>query len=242
MRQGLDTSCAGRVTQLWRYPVKSLVGERLRAAEVDARGVAGDRLWCVRDADGKFGSGKTTRRFRRMDGLLALSAAYEADVPVITFPDGRRIRGNDATVDEALTAHVGRPVSLRREDEVSHFDEGPIHLITIASLLELAHVRGAAVDPRRLRPNVVLDTGDHVGLLEDEWIGRRLAIGGQLVLSIRSAMTRCVMVDLPQVDLAADSGLMRAIRDLNDTRLGVVAEVVFAGAIGYGDVAYLLSD
>lgn len=229
----------GHVSQLWRYPIKSLVGEQLDAAEVDARGMTGDRLWSVRDSDGKFGSGKTTRRFRRMDGLLTLSATYDGDVPVITFPDARRMRGDDGTVDKALTAQVGRPVSLEREEDVSHFDEGPIHLITTASLLHLAHARGAAVDPRRLRPNVLLDTGQHVGFLEDEWIGRLLAIGEQVVLSIRTSMTRCVMVELPQVELGEDSGLLQTIGDLNDLRLGVVADVVRTGAISDGDAAYL---
>ncbi|WP_223836253.1 MOSC N-terminal beta barrel domain-containing protein [Streptomyces venezuelae] len=66
----------GVIERLWRYPVKSTGGERLQRVEVDERGLAGDRLFAVRDADGRFGSGKNTRRFRRMDGLLHLSSRY----------------------------------------------------------------------------------------------------------------------------------------------------------------------
>jgi uncharacterized protein YcbX len=117
------TRLVGSVAGIRRYPVKSLVGEELTEAQVDARGLVGDRLWSVRDQDGKFGSGKSTRRFRRMDGLLDLSAKYDgAEVPVVTFPDGASFRGDDPAVHAALSTYVGREVTLAREQEVSHFD------------------------------------------------------------------------------------------------------------------------
>lgn len=64
--------------QAWRYPVKSMGGEQVDASWADAGGLLGDRVWAVQDSDGKLGSGKNTRRFRRMDGLLELSARYPA--------------------------------------------------------------------------------------------------------------------------------------------------------------------
>ncbi|HEU5109086.1 MAG TPA: MOSC N-terminal beta barrel domain-containing protein, partial [Micromonosporaceae bacterium] len=66
----------GVVERLWRYPVKSTGGERVDRVAVEFRGLAGDRLWAVRDAAGKFGSGKSTRRFRHMPGLLRLGSRY----------------------------------------------------------------------------------------------------------------------------------------------------------------------
>ncbi|MCU5780876.1 putative Fe-S protein [Alcanivorax balearicus MACL04] len=54
----------GTVSELWRYPVKSMLGERCEALRMEERGVEGDRLFAVRDTKGKFGSGKSTRRFR----------------------------------------------------------------------------------------------------------------------------------------------------------------------------------
>jgi hypothetical protein len=57
--------------------------------------------------------------------------------------------------------------------------------------------------------------------------------------SSRNQSTRCVMVELPQVELGEDGGLLRAIGDLNDLRLGVVADVARTGAIGEGEAAYL---
>ena len=231
----------GRVASLRRYPVKSLVGERLTEAVVDRRGLVGDRLWSVRDRDGKFGSGKSTRRFRRMDGLLSLTAAYDGgEVPVVTFPDGRSYRGDDPSVHAALSEYVGREVTLAREEAVSHFDEGPVHLVTTAALTCLERAHGRVVDPARLRPNLVVDT-DQPGLVEDGWVGQRVGIGEALVLKIGYRMPRCVMVNLPQVGVPADGGLLARITDLNDGGLGVVADVVRPGPVAVGDPVRLVT-
>ena len=236
----------GTVGELHRYPVKSLAGERPTELLVEPRGVVGDRLWSVRDPDGKLGSGKSSRRFRRMDGLLALQARYD-DVyagapPVVTFPDGRAIRGDDPSVHEALSGHVGRPVTLDREEQVSHFDEGPIHLVTTSSLATTAAAHGGPVDARRLRPNFVVDTGTVPGLPENDWAGRHLALGDDVVLEVLYAMPRCVMVDLATDELPADRGLLRTVTAVNAGDLGVVADVVSPGLVSAGDPVTLLAD
>ena len=220
------------VASLRRYPVKSLVGERLEVADVVERGLRGDRLWAVVDEDGKLGSGKSSRRFRRLDGLLDLAAAYDGDVPVITFPDGRAVRADDAGVHDALSHHVGRPVRLAREAEVSHFDDGPVHLVTTASLRAVEESLGEPADPRRFRPNLVVDTGDAVGLVEDAWVGNRVHLG-EVVLEVTDRMPRCVMVNLPQVGLGA-TRILDALGDLNDAHLGVLATVVTPGRVRVG--------
>jgi uncharacterized protein YcbX len=220
--------------EIHRYPVKSLLGERLDEIFVDQRGCAGDRLWSVRDLDGKLGSGKTTRRFRRMDGLLELGAAYDADVPVVTFPDGRKLRAGTPATDQAVSAQVGRPVTLGREEQVSHFDEGPVHLVTTASLRTLEKARGAAVDPRHTRANLVVDQeGD--GFPELGWVGRRLAVGPEVVLRIRDAMPRCVMLNAAQGDVPADDRLLKTLTDVSAGVLGVVADVERDGRVRVGD-------
>lgn len=230
----------GRLAVIRRYPVKSLVGEDLDRATVDERGLRGDRLWCVRDADGKLGSGKTTRRFRKMEGLLTLSARYDGEVPVLELGDGRVHRGDDDAVHRVLTDLVGRPVTLSREAGVSHFDEGPIHLVTTSTLRALERARGGRVDERRLRANLVLDTGAEEGFVEDAWTGRELALGDQVVLAIREPMPRCVMLNLPQQHLPEDDQLLRTAKRANDAQVGVVADVVARGQVVLGDAARLL--
>jgi uncharacterized protein len=224
----------GTVAALHRYPVKSLVGEQLRAVAVDRRGIVGDRRWAVTDPDGKLGSGKSTRRFRRMDGLLELAAVLVDEVPVVTFPDGRRFEGPSDALDAALSSHVGRPVRLRAEGRVSHLDEGPLHLLTTASLAELAHHHGAPIPVARMRPSVVLDLSAERGFVEDGWVGRRLALGDEVVVAVTGLMPRCVMVDAGQRGLPPDAGVLRTLGAVNDACLGVVAEVLTTGSLRRG--------
>jgi uncharacterized protein len=224
----------GRIAAVHRYPVKSLSGETLRDARFDARGVAGDRCWAVLDPDGKLGSGKSTRRFRRMPGLLELTAEYDGDVPVVTFPDGRRLRPGPE-LDEALSWHVGRRVTLGRESEVSHFDDGPVHLVTTSAVRAVEEVHGAAVDARRFRANLLLDDGTGAGYAEDGWLGARLTVG-EAVLEVVQPMPRCVMVDQHQVGVDVDGGrLLRTVATHRDNDFGLLLRVVRTGRFGVGN-------
>ena len=235
------THPTGRVVALRRFPVKSLCGESLSTASIDRRGIVGDRLWALRDPDGKLGSGKSTRRFRTMPGLLDISACYGPDpTPILSFPGGRVISGDDPAVHDALSAHVGRPVTLAREAEVSHFDEGPLHLVTTSSVDRLSEVYGSTVDTRRVRANLIVDTGGPARFDDADWIGRDLAVGDQVVVRVRKPMIRCVMLGLPQLGLPAADGLLRTVARANDTRLGVVLDVVVGGRVRHGDPVRVL--
>ena len=86
---------------------------------------------------------------------------------------------------------------------------------------------------------MVLET-DGPGPVEDGWVGRRLAVGAEVVLEVTATMPRCVMVDLAQVDLPEEPGLLKAVADLNRTQLGVVADVVRPGTLAVGDAARLV--
>lgn len=232
----MTSTALGVLAGLHRYPVKSMLGERLSHAFIDARGLEGDRLWAVRDIDGKFGSGKSTRRFRKMEGLLDLVAQYDGATPVVSFPGGRTLRGDHMEMHEALTHHVGRAVTLGREQDISHFDEGPVHLVTTSSLRRLGEAVGHDVEERRLRPNLLIDTGGGSGFVEDTWVGGRIAVGPEVLLEIRAPMPRCVMLDLPQLGLPADGRLLTTLGNLNKSRIGVVADVLQAGTVRVGDM------
>lgn len=225
----------GSVAALYRYPVKSLLGEQLSSVEVVARGLAGDRAWAVTDTDGKLGSGKSSRRFRKMDGLLQLAAAYDGDgTPTITFPDGTQRSGSAPDIDEWLSAHVGRPVRLLPEGAISHFDDGPLHLVTTASLAALAAATGTEVAAERARANLVLDVAGE-GFVEQAWNGCELAIGSTCVVRVTAPMPRCVMLEMPQGDLPAAPRLLDTLERTNELALGVVAEVLVPGPVCVGD-------
>ncbi len=208
------------IAALWRYPVKSMLGEACAALELNARGAVGDRVYAVRDSAGKLGSGKNTRRFRRIDGLFDYSARWSDGAVEITGPDGRRI-----ATDEALSAALGIAVTLAREDAVQHRDDGPLHIVTRASLAEVR------ADERRFRPNIVLDG---CAAEEQSWIGARLLIGSA-ILRVTHSTERCRMVTLPQAELPAEPALLGRA-----PVFGVYAEVVQPGRIELGAACNLL--
>lgn len=217
----------GVVSGLWRYPVKSMLGEQCARVELDARGVQGDRLYAVRDAEGKLGSGKTTRRFSHIDGLFA----FRAEDGQVVFPDGRRLAFGHHGIDEALSGALALPVRLAREDGIPHFDSAPVHFVTTASL------RWLQADERRFRPNIVVDAPGE-GPVEQRWIGKTLRIGDSVMLRVIESTERCVMTTFAQSDLPADPGLLKRIGRAADLQFGVYAEVVHPGTIACGDAIH----
>ncbi|MBA2633309.1 MAG: MOSC domain-containing protein [Gaiellaceae bacterium] len=222
------------VAELWRYPVKSLLGEEVDEVEMDERGVAGDRLYAVTDRAGKLGSGKTTSRFRRLDGLFELRARTAAEQPLVTLPDGRELAAGSAELDAFLSKRYADELRVTREDTVPHHDAAPLHLLTTSSLEWLARQLPASqIDRRRFRPNVLLELAA-TGLAEDAWVGRRFALGGA-VIRVVDRTDRCVMTTNPQSELPKDPAVLRAVTELNDACLGVFATVEQAGVVRIGD-------
>ena len=235
------TGAVGAVSLLARYPVKSMRGERLAHAEVEPRGVVGDRQWAVYTADGGIGSGKSSRRFRRVDGLLGLRASLDAadgSVPVIEFPTGQRLRADDPEADRVLSDTLRQPLRLGREGGVRHHDDCGVHLVTTAAARGLAELLGDAVDVARFRPNVVLEVPG-AGFVEDGWTGRQLRLGDEVVLRLGAGMPRCVMVDMAQGPLGRDGRILKVLARERQLLMGLKAEVVRGGTIRQGDQAFL---
>ena len=122
----------GQVSQLWRYPVKSMAGEQLSTAEIDQHGVAGDRGWAVREIDADV-----TRNAREVPKLLQFASAY-AESPsfdqrspavTITTPDNLQVQSADDDRDQQLSEILGRPVMLtplHSADDLAWYARAPI--------------------------------------------------------------------------------------------------------------------
>jgi uncharacterized protein YcbX len=218
----------GRVVGLWRYPVKSLGGEEAATFELDGRGLVADRLWGLVDPVGKIASGKWTRRFRRVPGLLLHRARLGEDgLPLLDLADGRTARLEDAVAEEL----AGPGWRFAREGSVSHFDAGAVHLLTTATLAGIGAAAGEDVEVERLRPNVLVDAGDE---REESWIGRRIVVGA-VELEVVGPAPRCVMVNEAQPGLPRRRTLLRTIGRWNAVNAGVYASVVRPGCISLGD-------
>ena len=235
-----DATTVGAVARLWRYPVKSLLGEPCDKVEVDARGIEGDRVYAIRDAAGKIGSGKNTRRFRQIDGLLSMRATYRGMAVEVQFPDGGALWANDPSMDATLSAVLGQPVALAPEGEIAHFDAAAVHVLSSASLAWLrAAIPDAEIDERRFRANIVLDVAGN-GPVEQHWVGKTLRLGDRVELRVTMPTERCAMVSLPQRGLSGDPRILRQIIESADLLLGVYAEVTIPGTVRRGDAALLI--
>jgi len=114
----MTQTVVGSIVSLWRYPVKSMLGEELNAAEVTSRGLLGDRAYALVDsADGKVASAKNPRKWPQLfDCRSALADAPTTEVKVpsvhITLPDGDVVSSEQPRVNEIFSKVLKREVKL----------------------------------------------------------------------------------------------------------------------------------
>jgi uncharacterized protein YcbX len=212
------------VAELWRYPVKSLRGERLQALDVDGSGAAGDRLVHVRQQSGRV----VTSRFRPR--LLGLQGSLDDDgEPTI---DG--LPWTSAAARELVRAAAGSSVDLVRfigEDRGQRYDVLPLTVVTESM------VQQVGVDRRRFRPNVVIAGAE--GLAEIDWPGYGLRAGSVLI-GVRNRRSRCVMTTFDPDSLEQDAGVLRRIVRSFGGQVALDCWVVESGRIAEGDAVELV--
>jgi uncharacterized protein YcbX len=230
-----------RVAELWRYPVKSLQGERLDEVTVTAEGLEGDRRFAIFDLQTGFGL-----TGRRVPELLFASAHLMPDgSPRITLPDGSTVSGNNE-----LSEWLRRPVALRSSEAevVRHYEDvvdfereqssgwrsfdgagGPFHDSPRARISLVSTATIGAWDRRRFRPNVLLD-GDR----EDDLVGSTVMLGSATIELVHK-IQRCVMVTRPQPNgIDRDLDVLRTIARERSARLAVGAIVRGPGIVRVG--------
>src|SRR6266566_4100958 len=256
----------GTIGALWRFPVKSMLGEQLDAADLGEGGIVGDRAYALRDREtGKVASAKHPKLW---PNLLGCRAAFvdetrpgdEIPPARIELADGKSVLTDAADVDAVLSRFFGRDVELARaaqngytidqyhpdeenydpdghRDEVveaqlgaaffnerglpsavppgSFFDLFPFSVLTTSSLAQLGELEPQSrFDVRRFRMNVIVDTSGR-GFVENEWLGRTLAIGDDVALAVALPDPRCVMPSLPQEDLPRDPRILKSLAQNN---------------------------
>ena len=254
------------VAALWRYPVKSMQGERLDRATLGPGGLDGDRRFAVIDTEtGRVASAKNPRKWA---GLLDLSAELRDGVLVLTAPDGSEVRNDRDDLDAELSKRLGRPVTLRatppgaaaieiewpdvaglpnaRSESVEglpaggFFDLAPLHLLTTATLRHFCELAPASdFDARRFRPNIVIETlPSWAGFVEAGWVGRTVVIGGAS-LRVTAPCSRCVMTTLAQPGLPADQQVLRTAVAHSAATVGVYAGSTHEGVVVEGQPVWV---
>jgi uncharacterized protein YcbX len=211
------------IAEIWRYPVKSMAGERLRSVRLGTDGVEGDRVVHVATADGRV----VTARLK--PALLGLHAVLgPAGEPLV---DGRPWSAPEVARDVRQAA--GNGARLVRDDGLGRFDVLPLLVATDGAIAAFGH------DGRRLRPNVVI--GGVVGLAERDWEGRRLRLGPCLI-EARDLRARCVMTTFDPDTLAQDPSVLRGIVDRFGGTLALNCGVLRGGMLTVGDPVELTDE
>ncbi|HET7449718.1 MAG TPA: MOSC N-terminal beta barrel domain-containing protein [Gaiellaceae bacterium] len=212
------------VQELWRYPVKSMRGERLLRAHVAEGGVEGDRLVHARQAGGRV----VTSRF--WPQLLGFAGTLGADGEPLV--DGERWYA--PSVLERVRAATSPDVELVRFHGV---DVGQRHDVLPLTVLTDGMARAVGVDHRRFRPNLLI--GGVEELEETAWPGRGLRIGG-LVIGIRNRRSRCVMTTFDPDTIEQDpSVLLRVVRQFGG-QVALDCWVVSPGTVSVGDAVEIV--
>lgn len=226
-----------RVAELWRYPVKSMLGESVDASEVGPTGLPGDRAFGIIDV--ATGNVLTARREPRL--LFASASWHDGDVAIVSS-EGEALDG-----DAALSAWLGRPVRLTRAGEEGGVYEspddfenetdwaawqGPGHAWHDSARARVSLVSTGTLGtwaPQRFRANVLLD-----GSGEDALVGEQVRLG-TAVLDVTKPISRCIMVTRPQPELGKDLDVLRTIHRERGGRLAVGALVAESGSVAVGD-------
>ena len=250
-----------KIAEVWRYPVKSMLGEKLEQSEVEPGGIQGDRQWAVVDAE--IGVSLSAKRYAE---LLSCRAWTNDSEIMIALPDGSEVPVDSTEAANGLSALLGRKVITRSAEStqtIQHefptaitegegepflwepgteafFDRAPLHLLTTATISELSRLQPDSVfDRARFRPNFLIDT-DETGFVEDDWVNKKLSLGS-LKCQVIDHKPRCVMVTRSQGDLPKDTEVIRTIVKNNDGNAGVELRALESGSLGCGDEVVLQS-
>lgn len=235
----------GHVEAIFRYPVKSMAGERLEAADLGWHGLDGDRRLAFRRMDDRSGFPWLTAS--KLPDLLLFSPqrredSSPADLPThIRTPDGEELPvfGEDLAAD--VERRYGAPVQIM---QLNHgiFDDANISVIASDTVREIGRLAEKSPDVRRFRPNVVVRLVRPVPFQEDEWLGGVLSFGDErdaptIAITIRDV--RCSMVNLDPDSASPAPEVLKAIVRANQNNAGIYGAVTRVGRLAVGQTIFL---
>jgi uncharacterized protein YcbX len=210
-----------KVTEIWRYPVKTMAGEKLQRVRIGPIGIEGDRVVHVEDAHGRVITSRSHPRFLSHKGSLGLDGE-----PLV---DGQP--WNSPEVAAEVVEIVGPGAKLVRYDGIERFDVLPLLVATDGAIAAFGH------DHRRLRPNIVI--GGVEGLAEREWPGGCLRIG-KVLIGVQDLRLRCIMTSYDPDTFVQDKEITRGIYRRFEGKLALNCFVIEGGEIAVDDEVQLV--
>lgn len=258
----------GTIESIWRYPVKSMMGEMLDEAFVSFAGVMGDRVYGLVTESGNPGFPWFTGRDQ--ESLLLYKPRYtEAAVTVkpgnleaaqkmapginplypdteqfsveVETPDGATYRIEDAAFLEHLKTLANDPTLRLHFTQRGQFDCRPLTLFSTQLSDVLSQELGTDIDKRRFRSNLYVTWNEDMPpLYEKEVVGKRLKIGDTLEVSVLERDPRCKMITLDPDTSAANPEIIKHVANAHEGYAGVYGAVLVEGVVKAGDAIALL--
>jgi uncharacterized protein YcbX len=235
----------GHVEAIFRYPVKSMAGERLESAELGWHGLDGDRRLAFRRMDDRSGFPWLTAG--KLPDLLLYAPhrpddVAQGDLPThVRTPDGQEmpVFGKDLATE--VGRRYGAPVQMM---QLKHgiFDDASISVIASDTVAEIARLAGRSPDVRRFRPNVVVRLLRPVPFQEDEWLGGVLTFGEGAdapAITVTMRDVRCAMVNLDPDSAIPAPEVMKAVVRANQNNAGIYGAVTRIGRLAVGQTIFL---
>ena len=234
----------GSVEAIFRYPVKSMGGERLEVAKLGWHGLEGDRRLAFRRIEDRSGFPWLTAS--KLPDLVRFAPCgrdgAQGDLPThVRTPDGEEM----TVFGEELAAEVGRrygaPVQMM---QLKHgiFDEASISVIAMDTVCEISRLAGQSPDVRRFRPNVVVRLLQPAPFQEDQWVGGVLSFGEEddaPAITVTMRDERCSMLNIDPDSASLSAEVLKAVVRANQNMAGVYSTVTRIGRLAIGQRIFL---
>jgi uncharacterized protein YcbX len=234
----------GEVEALYRYPVKSMMGEGLEVAELGWHGLDGDRRLAFRRVGDRGGFPWLTAS--KLPELIRFAPerrgpAAHGDLPThVRTPEGQALDLFGQELAREVGHRHGSPVEMTRLDR-GIFDEASVSLIASATVSEVARLAGRRPDVRRFRPNILIASTRSLPFEEDEWVGGVFWFGDtkeRAAIGVTNRDERCAMVNFDPDSARSDPEVLKAIVRARDNRAGVYGTVMRRGRVAVGQPVF----
>jgi len=235
----------GRISAIFRYPVKSMAGQAIDDAKLGWHGLDGDRRFAFRRlADGGGFPWLSAGRLPELILYRPVGRDPKAAEPLPTHvrtPEGEELELRGAALRDHVSRRHGSDVELM---QLKHgiFDEAHLSVISLATIRGIEREVGMPMDCRRFRPNVIVETLDDELFLEDAWVGGTLVFGppeSGAAVAVTMRDLRCVMLNLNPETAKQDPTVMKTVVRMNENTAGVYGAVVRAGDLFVGQEVWL---
>jgi uncharacterized protein len=238
----------GTLRAAYRYPVKSMRGESLPEAPIGWSGIEGDRRYGFVKSESLAGFPWLTGREVPEMLLYAPRLVDPADPitseVVVTLPDGRDVPISSAELCNTLAHAYGHPTHLMHLKR-GCYDAMPISVISTASIEVLGAEAGLELDPRRFRPNLLVDLAEPIAFGEERWLGSLIQIGDHAdapLIRLARKNVRCAMTNIDPDSSERDPRVLKTIVQMRDECAGIYGSVQRIGRACAGDAIYLIEE